>query len=710
MEVQFGNGEKGKIALKLKTFSRHFVCLGSSGSGKTVACKVICEEFVRHRIPVIAIDPQGDIASLIECEDPAVTVPKGIDISMIRDYQKNAEVVIWTPASSIGVPLSLNPIGVVRDLLKKRLGYEETLRAISLAADSIAALLNYDLSSDDGRLMAGVLNIALTYIHENDLAIDNFSALSEFLAHPPDVFVERVQSIASPKELSSLARKLSLLTVGVKKLMFELGKPLDIEQLLGIGEESGRTRLSVIYLNTLASQEEKEFFVAQLAGSLYQWMLDNPSEELQALFYIDEVAPFLPPVKKPACKDVLKLLFKQARKYGIGCLIASQNPADIDYTALAQCSTWCLGRMLTRQDVKKVEQMLKSLAPMDCESIVNRLPSLSPGCFVLFAPDEFQRVVDVKVRWLITRHKTLDEEQIKSLVPAELRERYLAGAPPPKPVSRPADAQTEDAGQLDLEHRILQFLEKEPACLTSAEVAERMGINPATARKYLSQLGEQVLRHRQGKSFLFWHSKYRFLPQYGLTGCVEVANLQILEPEAVRLAEKKLERKLIFFERETIERTGLQYLPLWQVHFTEALEKSFLFFKSMTYRQDNIYFHATSGKICIYDRLCGFKFVHTPMDNPSALVDLDDVCTFTSVVPGELAVDWNFWDRVIPEKELGDLIARKFQIGVHRIAMSFLPVWKFEIADLDQKRRRTLYLDGVTGMPVDSPFPADESA
>ena len=352
MSVYIGKAEQQDVLLRFETFRRHMVCLGASGSGKTVACKVVCEEFVRQGIPVIAVDPQGDIASLAHCEEPEFTASRGVLPEMVASYRKNVEVVIWTPASAVGVPISLNPIGAAHEALQHEQSYEEFLRAISFAADSVTALLDYDLDSDDGRLVTGILNIALTLIQENNLKVVDFSSLADFLEQPDDLFLERVNPIASRSDLARLARKLRLLTLGVKSLLFELGKPLSIDALLGRGQ-SNKTRLSIIYLNTLSTQEEKEFFMARLASALYQWMIAHPSEALQALFYIDEVAPFLPPVRKPACKDILKLLFKQARKYGVGCMVASQNPADIDYMAISQCSTWALGRLISRQDIKR---------------------------------------------------------------------------------------------------------------------------------------------------------------------------------------------------------------------------------------------------------------------------------------------------------------------------------------------------------------------
>src|SRR5438132_2918085 len=102
----------------------------------------------------------------------------------------------------------------------------------------------------------------------------------------------------------------------------------------------------------------------------------------------------MPPVRKAVCKDALGLHFRQARKYGVCCLAATQSPGDIDYKALGQISTWTLGRMVMRQDVKKVESQLKSLTPEATQEITRKLPALSPGQSVLFSPDNFKTPVE----------------------------------------------------------------------------------------------------------------------------------------------------------------------------------------------------------------------------------------------------------------------------------------------------------------------------
>ena len=137
--------------------------------------------------------------------------------------------------------------------------------------------------------------------------------------------------------------------MGANRLLFDLGCPIDVNELFGLyvggPTDNGKARLSIIYLNTLTSQEDKEIFIALLCSAMYQWMLTLDSQ-LWGCLLIDEIAQYLPPVRNPASKKGLMLLLRQARKYGLCCLLGTQSPGDIDYKALGQIGTVAIGRIL----------------------------------------------------------------------------------------------------------------------------------------------------------------------------------------------------------------------------------------------------------------------------------------------------------------------------------------------------------------------------
>ncbi len=408
------------VALSASTLLRHLMALGSSGSGKTVFCKVVVEELVRAGIPTICVDPQGDLCSLVSgaLSDEELR-QRGVDPALAAEFQQKADVVIYTPASAKGVPLCADPVdpGLVD------LPQAERLAAVTRTASMVTALLGFDVDGDDGAGLTAVLDAVLQQ------ALDagqrpTLASMTEALTKADHAELERY---LDARKIRTACQRLARLDVGARKLLFHQGVPINIDQLLGRdAPDSGRTRVSVIYLNTLHGQEDKDFLVAALVDRLYAWMLSHPSSTPQLLFYIDEVSPFIPPVRKPACKDGLALLFKQARKYGVCCLMATQNPGDVDYRAMAQFGTWALGRLTTRQDLKKLEPTIKSIDPVSSDSVMGLLPSLAPGELMLLSPDNFSEAVPLKTRWLFTDHRTFDEKRIEEVADERWRERFTA--------------------------------------------------------------------------------------------------------------------------------------------------------------------------------------------------------------------------------------------------------------------------------------------
>ncbi|MFX1519023.1 MAG: helicase HerA-like domain-containing protein [Promethearchaeota archaeon] len=402
------------VELKKKTLQRHVCTLGASGSGKTVFCKVIVEEATRMGIPSIIIDPQGDLASLGLLGDPEKIQEMSTPSEFAEEYQKNVEIRIWTPASSKGIPLCINPL----QFSEEEMDVEDIIKTIDTIAITLIRFLGYDPENDTGKAAQTYLFQLLDYYREQKSPLDDLKTLAESVETPPESLKERASGVITSKEIRKLAKKIRFLATGATKLIFEMGIALDIDTFL-TPVEAGKTPVNIIYLNTLNREADKHFFIATLGRQLYEWMLRHPKDEPQLIFYVDEIAPYLPPHPyNPPPKESLKRLMKQARKYGVSNLIATQNPADIDYKAMAQANTWVLGRMMTKQDISKVHHLLKSLNPAKANDIVAQLPKLAAGEFLLICPDEFKdNVIQFNARWLVTDHKTIDEDDIQDAMP-----------------------------------------------------------------------------------------------------------------------------------------------------------------------------------------------------------------------------------------------------------------------------------------------------
>lgn len=411
-------GDNFKYPLNL--LQKHFLCLGATGSGKTVLSKILIEEAALQGIPSIVIDPQGDLASLgMPAEDKSLE-EKPIDRERALKFRENVNVTVFTPTSSKGIPLCANPLKP----LPKNIEKEELVSILNQTSTSIAKLIGFDTGNDKGKNAQSVLYLILMDAWKRNIQLKTFDELSEIVLNLPEsVLRDGAAFVKDKKEIENLAKKLKFLTIGEKELMFQYGVPIDIDLLLG--KKNDKTQVSIIYLNTLESMDDKQFFVSMLATELYKWMLLHPSKSLQAIFMIDEVSSFIPAgAEKPIAKDILKLIYKQARKYGVGCITGTQNPGDIDYKAFAQFGTWALGRMVTRQDIAKVATALKSITGNDISPVISDLPSLKAGEFRIFCPDAFKSIEKLKARWLLTEHRTLTEDDVREITSDETREHY----------------------------------------------------------------------------------------------------------------------------------------------------------------------------------------------------------------------------------------------------------------------------------------------
>ncbi|MBI4447424.1 ATP-binding protein [Candidatus Woesearchaeota archaeon] len=395
----------------LSALKKHFIALGASGSGKTVLCKALVEEAVLQGIPSILVDPQGDLASLAIPARQDTIKKFGLNERKVEQFSK-VQVVIYTPTSSKGVPLCINPL----KLPPRDIENEEAVSVLNQIANAICKLAGYNLDNDKGKNAQAIIYLILLDSYKNRAELETFDRLADLVLNIPDAVKEEAEPfLKGAGEVSLLAKKIKFLTIGEKELLFQFGTQLNIPDLL-----KNKNRINIIYLNTLEGEEEKDFFVSTLVTSLYEWMLTHPSEKLQALFFIDEISSYIPAGnRKTLTKGILTLLFKQARKYGVGCIASTQNPGDIDYKVFSQIGSWAVGRLTTKQDMDKVSLALKSLTYSKLSETINQFPQLQPGEFFLFCPDAYKKIEKFSVRRLLTEHKTLTEDDVKNVTPEQ---------------------------------------------------------------------------------------------------------------------------------------------------------------------------------------------------------------------------------------------------------------------------------------------------
>ena len=420
-QLHLGKNEKDEIVkIPAGVLRRHVAVLGASGSGKTVLGKTVIEEATINGIPSIIVDPQGDLASLAILESVKELKGKGFDKERRDVFKKKAEVRVFTPASSKGIPISVNPL----KFPEKTFSEEEMVRALDLTSTGLTQLIGYSLGTDSGKACQNFLYTLLKHCWASGLAVKDFAEFSQLARDPGNVGFSDPGQLLNARLQANIATKLNYLSIGMEKLLFNFGTKVDMDNFMR-PVDKGSIPINVLYLNTLTSSEHKQFFVAMLAKEIYTWMLQNPSDSVQLVFYIDEVGPYLPPhPHNPPSKEMISYLFKQGRKYGVSCFMCTQNPADVDYKAMSQANTLAFGRMITKQDLDKIKHILKSSSPDSAASILGALPSLSAGNFVLVCPDVYREPQRFKGRWLYTKHLTLDEEHIRSHVQNRVVEAF----------------------------------------------------------------------------------------------------------------------------------------------------------------------------------------------------------------------------------------------------------------------------------------------
>ncbi|HEY8430083.1 MAG TPA: helicase HerA-like domain-containing protein, partial [Sandaracinaceae bacterium] len=238
-----------EVTLGPSVLLRHVMALGSSGSGKTVFCKVVVEEAVRRGIPAICVDPQGDLCSLAAGTlDDAELDARGVNPAIARELRERAEVVIFTPGSPRGIPLCADPV----DAALAETSGPERAQAVTRTAALVAGLLGFELDSDDGAGLSAVLDRALTELLELG-ARPSLASLSDHLAMAEAADFAPYARLLDPRKIRVACQRLARLDVGARRALFHDGVPIDIDVLLGrdprCAPPAGKTRIAVVYLN-----------------------------------------------------------------------------------------------------------------------------------------------------------------------------------------------------------------------------------------------------------------------------------------------------------------------------------------------------------------------------------------------------------------------------------------------------------------------------
>ena len=442
------DGTSIPLVYKNKDLRTHAAIIGMTGSGKTGLGISLLEEAAIDNIPSIIIDPKGDMGNLlltfpklegndfkpwieeqdainnnVSLEQQAQNTAELWKNGITKDFQSpqriqklkdSADFTIYTPGSTSGVPISI--LQTFKAPSAKVLEDNDLL--ISLVNSTVSSLLalidvKSDASSKENILLSSIfMNY---YTQGKDLDLEQLISL---IVSPPfsKVGIFDLETFFKSEDRLKLALKLNTIIANPSFKNWIEGEPLDISNLLY--DENGKAKVSIFSISHL-NDSQRMFFVSLLLNQMVAWMRrQEGTSSLKALLYMDEIFGYFPPSKNPPTKQPMLTLLKQARSFGIGVILSTQNPVDIDYKGLSNIGTWFIGRLQTKQDKEKVIDGLSSASEgnINKNELMSLLSNLEKRTFILKNINE-DGIKIFKTRWVLSYLKgPISKSDIKKLM------------------------------------------------------------------------------------------------------------------------------------------------------------------------------------------------------------------------------------------------------------------------------------------------------
>ena len=420
--------DSAPVSIETGDLVTHGIIVGMTGSGKTGLGIGLIEETLAAGVPTLLIDPKGDLTNLAlvfpelsgaefqPWVDPAqasaagVSVaeyaegqaqtwrdglaPWGIGPEQMRAFKESFGLTIYTPGSTAGVPL--NVLGslvapqtddpeVIADEIE---GYVTSLLSVvGIEADPLA--------SREHILLSNIISAAWSAGESLDLA-----ALLARVQQPPlrKLGVFELDAFFPPKDRNEFAMRLNGVLAAPSFANWIAGDPIDIQRMLFA--EDGSPKCAVVTTAHL-SDEQRQSATALVLAKLVTWMRrQSGTTDLRVMLYMDEVAGYLPPTGNPPTKKPIMLLMKQARAFGVGVVLSTQNPVDIDYKALSNAGTWLIGRLTTERDkARLLEGMSSAAGGVDTAAVSDAISGLGKRQFLVRKAGR-NDVVTFATRWV----------------------------------------------------------------------------------------------------------------------------------------------------------------------------------------------------------------------------------------------------------------------------------------------------------------------
>ena len=605
------------VMLDPSNLTTHAVVTGMTGSGKTGLCIGLLEEAALHGTPAIIVDPKGDLTNMVlhfpnqlpsDFEpwiDPEVAKREGKDVQQIAEetagkWKKGladwglgseqlqaladtADYAIYSPGSNSGIP-----VNILSSFEAPTIPWEENSEVLrERISTTVTALLGLIGLSDIDPLRSRE-HILLSNLIETAWMNQQSLKLTDIILQVQNPPMDRLgafpmDSFFPERERFTLALLLNNFLASPSFQVWQQGQPLDIGALLYT--KTGKPRHSIFYLAHL-SENERMFFVTLLFAAVESWMRgQRGTGNLRAIVYFDEIMGYLPPVANPPSKTVMLRMLKQARAFGVGLLLATQNPVDVDYKALSNAGTWMIGRLQTEQDKNRLLDGLSSAGgTTDISQLDKMISGLQKRVFMLHSVYKSAPVL-FSTRWALN---FLAGPMTRDQLPAA---NALVGAA--RPGVRTADSTGAPAAQ------VTSPAIKEGSAISSSRPAvpgnipeyflpTNLGVSEAAANARLSgPVNSEGIVYRAG---LVAQAEVRFLSrQYNLEH-VKKTSAILQEPGSGLIRWEE-------FIGNEIDSRNLETLPLPKTQFhpvpgwltdsrkTAEIEKDFL---DWIYRSDSL--------------------------------------------------------------------------------------------------------------------------
>jgi hypothetical protein len=395
-------GGHGKaITLNKDVLKRHAAVLGGSGSGKTTLALCLIEQLLLKGIPAVLIDRKGDLCSYANPEVWRAHEHEFHERRGEREKLADAiDVAVYTPGRASGRPISITllPTGI------SELPEHEQQLLANLSAAALGDMLHLKNSATHQK-QSGTLSVALRILgarHSREVTLADLIHLLE--DEDPELTDLTQRMDPSGKIRRDLVGQLDSLRHRNAALFEGGGEPLRMDALLGLGpyaRQDGRTRLSIIYTGFLGDNENILFWISQFLSEALRFCQRNPNDELQAVVMFDEADLYIPANSKPATAEPLQSLLKRARSAGLGLMLATQSPGDLDYKSRDQITSWFIGRVREDTALRKLKAAFQSESGLDPAAV---LPGQTVG--------EFHLVQEGLVRSLKAQRSLITAEQV----------------------------------------------------------------------------------------------------------------------------------------------------------------------------------------------------------------------------------------------------------------------------------------------------------